>query len=173
MSNSLQSHGLHQASLSTINSQSVLKLMSLESVMLSNYLLLCHLVLLLPCIFPSIRIFSSESALRIMWSKYWSFSFSISSSNEYSELISFRMDWFDLLEVKGTLKILLQHHSSKPSILWSSGFFMVQLSHPYMNNGKYIYIYIYIHTYIYIYIYVYVYSFDNIDLCQQSEVSTF
>ena len=105
-------------------------------VMLSNYLLLCHPLFLLPSIFPSIRVFSSESALHIRWPKYWSFSFSISPSNEYSGLISFRIDWLDLLEVQGTLKRLLQHHSSKASILQCSAFFMVQLSHPYMTIGK-------------------------------------
>ena len=102
----------------------------------SNHLILCHPLLLLPSICPSIRVFSNESALRIRWPKYWSFSFSISPSNEYSGLISFRMDWFDFLAVQGTLKSLLQHHSSKASILWCSAFFMVQLSHPYMTNGK-------------------------------------
>ena len=102
----------------------------------SNHLTLCHPLLLLPSIFPSIRVFSSESALHIRWPKYWSFSFNISPSNEYSELISFRMDWLDLLQVQGTLKSLLQHHSSKASILWHSAFFIVQLSHPYMTTGK-------------------------------------
>ena len=123
-----------QASLSFTNSQNLLKLMSIESEMPSNHLILCHL--LLPSIFPSIRVFSNESALRIRWPKYWSFSFSISPSNEYSVLISFRMDWFDLLAVQGTLKNLLQHLSSKVSILWCSAFFMVQISHPYMTTGK-------------------------------------
>ena len=117
------------------NSQSFLKLMSIESVMPSNYLILCHPLLLL-LIFPSIRIFSNESVLHIRWPKYWSFSFSISPSNEYSGLISFRMDWLDLLAVQGTLKSLLQDHSSKASILWHSVFFIVQLSHPYMTTGK-------------------------------------
>ena len=107
-----------RASLSIINSWSLLKLMSIESVMPSNHLILCHSLLLLPSIFPSIGVFSSESALRIRWPQYWSFSFSISPSNEYSGLISFRMDWLDLLAVQGTLKSLLQHHSSKASILW-------------------------------------------------------
>ena len=107
----------HQASLSTTKSQSSLKLMSIESVMLSNHLIFCHPLLLLPSIFPSIRVFSNESALRIRWPKYWSFSFSISPSNEYSGLTSFRMDWFDLLAVPGTLKSLLQYHSSKASAL--------------------------------------------------------
>ena len=109
---------------------------SIESVMPSNHLILCCLLLCLPSIFPSIRVFSNESALRIRWPKYWSFSFSISPSNEYSGLISFRIDWFDLLEVQGTLKSLLQHHSSKASILRCSAFFIVQLSHPYMTTGK-------------------------------------
>ena len=120
-----------QASLSIANSQSLLKLMSIESVMPSSHLILFR-PLLLPSIFPSIRVFSNESVLRIRWPKYWSFSFSISPSNEYSGLISFRMDWLDLLAVQGTLKSLLQHHSSKPSILRCSAFFIVQLSHPYM-----------------------------------------
>ena len=102
----------------------------------SNHLILCHPLLLLPSIFPSTRVLSNESVLRIRWPKYWSFSFSISPSNEYSGLISFRMDWLDLLEVQRTLKSLLQHHSSKASILWHSAFFMVQLSHPYMTTGK-------------------------------------
>ena len=110
--------------------------MSIESVMLSDHLILCHPLLLLPSIFPSIRVFSNESALHIRWPKYWSFSFSISPSNEYSGLISFRIDCLDLLAVQGTLKSLLQHHSSKASILWCSAFFMVQLSHPYMTTGK-------------------------------------
>ena len=110
--------------------------MSTESVMPSNHLILCHPLLLLPSTFPSIRVFSNESALRIRWPKYWSFSFSISPSNEHPGLISFRMDWLDLLAVQGTLKSLLQHHSSKASILWHSAFFTVQLSHPYMTTGK-------------------------------------
>uniref|UniRef100_A0AC11ESE5 Uncharacterized protein n=1 Tax=Ovis aries TaxID=9940 RepID=A0AC11ESE5_SHEEP len=110
--------------------------MSIELVMPSNHLILCHPLLLLPSIFPSIRVFSSESVLRIRWPKYWSFSFSISPSNEYSGLISFRMDWLDLLAVQGTLKSVLQHHSSKASIFWHSAFFIVQLSHPYMTTGK-------------------------------------
>ena len=120
-----------QASLSITNSQSLPKLMSTESVMPFNQLMLYHPLLLLPSIFPSIRVFSNESALHIRWPKYWSFSFSISPSNEYSGLISFRMDQLDLLAVQGTLKSLLQHHSSKASILWCSAFFIVQLSHPY------------------------------------------
>ena len=126
----------HQASLSITNSQSLLKLMPIESVMPSNYLILCHPLLLPPSIFPSIRVFSNESALRIRWSKYWSFSFNISPSNERSGLISFRMDWLGLLAVQGTLKSLLQHHGSKASILQGSAFFIVQLSHPYMTTGK-------------------------------------
>ena len=125
-----------QASLSITNSQSLLKLMSIESVMPSNHLILCRLLLLPPSIFPSIRVFSNESALRFRWPKYWSFSFSISPSNEHPGLISFRMDWLDLLSIQGALKSLLQHHSSKASILWRSAFFMVQLSHLYMTTGK-------------------------------------
>ena len=125
-----------QASLTVTNSRSLLKLMSIESVMPSNHLILCRPLLLLPSVFPSIRVFSKESVLGIRWPKYWSFSFSISPSNEYSGLISFRMDWLDLLAVQGTLKSLLQHHSSKASILWCSAFFIVQLSHPYMTTGK-------------------------------------
>ena len=120
-----------QASLSIANSQSLLKFMSIESVVPSNHLILCHPLLLLPSIFRSIRVFSNESVLRIRWPKYWSFS--IRPSNEYSGLISFRIDWLDLLAVQGTLKSLLQHHSSKASILWRSAFFIVQLSHPYMK----------------------------------------
>ena len=116
-----------QASLSNTSSQSLLKLISMESVMPSNHLILCHLLLLLPSIFLSIRVFSNESALRIRWPKYWSFSFNFSPSNEHSGLISFRMDRLDLLAVQGTLKSLLQHHSSKASILWCSAFFIVQL----------------------------------------------
>ena len=125
-----------QASLSITNSRSWLKLMSIESVMPSNHLILCHPCLLPPSIFPSIRVFSNESVLRNRWPKYWSFSFSISPSSEYSGLISFRMDWLDLLAVQGTLKSILQHHSSKASILRCSAFFMVQLSQPYMTTGK-------------------------------------
>ena len=120
MSDSLQPHGL----------------VSIESVMPSNHLILCHPLLLLPSVFPSIRVFSNELALCIWWPKYWSFSFSISPSNEYSGLISFKIDWFDLLAVQGTLKNVLQHHNSKASILWLSAFFMVQLSHAYMTTGK-------------------------------------
>ena len=125
-----------QASLSITNSRSFLKLMSIESVMPSNHLILCRPLRLLPSIFPSIRIFSNESVLRIKWPKYWSFSFSISPSNEYAGLISFRMDWLDLLAVQGMLKHLLQHHSSKASALQCAAFFIVQLSHPYMTTGK-------------------------------------
>ena len=125
-----------QASLSITNSQSLLKLTPIESVMPSNHLILCCPLPLPPSIFPSIRVFSNESALHIRWPKYWSFSFSSSPSNEYSGLISLRMDWLDLLAVQGTLKSLLQHHSSKASILWHSAFFIVQLSHPYMTTGK-------------------------------------
>ena len=125
-----------QAALSITNSRSVLKLMSIVSVMPSNHLILCHSVLLPPSIFPSIRVFSNESILCITWPKYWSFSFSISPSNENSGLTSFRMDWMDLLAVQGTLKSPLQHHSSKASILQCSAFFIVQLSHPYMITGK-------------------------------------
>ena len=123
-----------QASLSITSSQGLLKLMSIESVIPSNHLILCHPLLLLPSILLSIRVFSNESVLRIRWPKYWSFS--ISPSNEYSGLISFRMDWLDLLAVQGTLKSLLQHHSLKASILQHSAFFIVQLSHPYVTTGK-------------------------------------
>ena len=133
--------------------QSLLKFLSIESVMPSNHLILCCR-LLLPSIFPSIRVFSNEMALHITWPNYWSFSFSISPSNEYSGLISFRMNWLDLLAVQGTLKSLLQHHSSKASILQLSDFFMIQISHPYMTTGKTI-------------------SFDYTDLCWQSNVSDF
>ena len=125
-----------QASLSITNSWSLPKLISIESVTSSYHLILCRPLLLLPLIFPSIRVFSNESALCIRWPKYWSFSFNISPSNEHPGLISFRMDWLDLLAIQGTLKSLLQHHSSKASILWHSAFFMVQLSHPYMTNGN-------------------------------------
>ena len=150
MSDSLRPYGLQhaKASLSITNSRSLLKLTSIQLVMPSNHLILCRPLLILPSIFPSIRVFSSESVLRIRWPKYWSFSFSIRRpkywsfsfsirpSNEYSGLISFRIDWFDLVAVQGTLKSLLQHHSSKTSVLWHSAFFMVQLSHPYMTTGK-------------------------------------
>ena len=125
-----------QASGSITNSQSLLKLMSIESVMPFSHLILCRPLLLLPQIPPSIRVFSNESTLPMRWPKYWSFSFNISPSNEYPGLNSFRMDWLDLLEVQGTLKSLLQHHSSKASILRHSAFFTVQLSHPYMTSGK-------------------------------------
>ena len=125
-----------QASLSITNSQSLLKLMSIESVMPSNCLNLCHPLLLLSSLFPSIRVFSNESILQIRWPKYWSFSFSINPSNEYSQLISFRIGWFDLFAVQGTLKSLLQYYSSKASILWHSVIFTIQLSHQYMTTGK-------------------------------------
>ena len=125
-----------QASLSITNSQSLLKLKSIELVMPSNHLILCCPLLLWPSIFPSIKVFSNESVLRIRWPKYWGFSFSINPSNEYSGLTSFRIDWLDLLAVQETLKSLLQHHSSKASILWRSAFFIVQLLHPYMTTGK-------------------------------------
>ena len=126
----------HQASLSITNSRSSLRLTSIQSVMPSSHLILCHPLLLLPSFFPSIRVYSNESTLRMRWPKYWSFSFIISPSNEYSGLISFRLDWLDLLAVQGTLKSLLQHYSSKASILQHSAFFMVQLSHPYIITGK-------------------------------------
>ena len=124
-----------QASLSTTNSQSSLKLTSIELVVPSSHLILCHPCLLLPPIPPRIRVFSSESALRMRWPKYWSFSLSISPSKEHPGLISFKMDWLNLLAVQGTLKSLLQHHSSKPLILWLSAFFTVQLPYPYMTTG--------------------------------------
>ena len=142
----------YQASLSFTISQSLRKLMPVELVMPSTHLILCHPLLLLSSVFPNIRVFSSESALRIGWQKYWSFN--ISPSNEYSGLISFRTDWFDLLAVQRTLKNPLQHHSSKASILHHSAFFMVQFSHPYMTTGKN-------------------HSFDYAELCQQSAVSAF
>ena len=126
----------HQASLSIANSRSWLKFGFTESVMPSNHLIFCRPLQIPPSICPSIRVFSNESVLRIRWPKYWSFSFSISPSSEHSGLISFRMDWLDLLAAQGTLKSLLQHHSSKASILWHSAFFIVQLSHPYMTTGK-------------------------------------
>ena len=154
MSNSLQPMDCkHQASLSIINSWSLLKLMSIKSVMPSNHLILCHILLLLPSIFPSIRVFSNESVLRIRWPKYWTFSFSISPSNEYSGLISFRMDWLDLLAVQGTLESLLQQHSLKASILWCSVLFIVQLTsiHDHWKN----------------------HSFDQTDFCWQSNDSAF
>ena len=138
---------------SITNSGSLLKLMSIKSVMPSNQLILCYPLLLLPLIFPSTRVFSNESVLGIRWPKYWSFSFSISPSNEYSGRISLRIDWLDLLAVQGTLKSLLQHHSSKTSILCLSAFFMVQISHPYVTTGKTIAL--------------------TMDLCCQSNVSAF
>ena len=124
-----------QASLSITNTWSLFKLLSIELVMPSNHFILCH-PLLPPSVFASIRVFSNESTLCMRWPKYWSFSFNISPSNAHPGLISFRMDWLDLLAAQGTLKSLLQHHSSKPSILWCSAFLIVQLSHPYMTNGK-------------------------------------
>ena len=136
---SLQPHGLQHARLpctSPTPRACSNSCPSIESVMLSNHLILCHPLLLLPSVFPSIRVFSNESVFHIRWPKYWSFSFSISPFNEYLGLIFFRIDWFDLLAVQGTLKGLLQYHSSKASILWHSTFFMVQLSHPYMTTGK-------------------------------------
>ena len=139
MSNSLQSHGLQHARPpcpSTTQLMSSLKLMSIESVMPSNHLIFYRPLLLLPSIFPSIRLFSNELALHIRWPNYWSFSFSNSHSNEYSGLISFRMDWLDLFDVEGTLKSLLQHHSSKTLVFWCSAFFIVQLSHPHTTTGK-------------------------------------
>ena len=144
----------HQASLSITNSRSLLKVMSIKSVIPSNRLILCHPLLLPPSIFPSIIVFSNESALHIRWPKYWSFSFSTSPSNAYSGLISFRMDWLDLLVVQGTLKSLLQHHSSKASILWHSAFFTLQLSHLSITTGRN-------------------HSLDYTDLCWQSNVSAF
>ena len=144
----------HQGSLSITNSQSLLKLMSIKLVMPSNHLILCRPILLLPSTFPSIRVFANASALHIWWPNYWSFSFSISHTSEYSGLNSFRTDWLDLLAVQGTLKSLLQHHNSKMSILQHTAFFMVQLSHPYMTNRKN-------------------HSFDYTDLCWKSNVSTF
>ena len=127
------------ASLSITNSQSLLKLMSIELVMPSSHLILCRPLLLLPSVFPSIRGYSNESSLCMRWPRYWSFSFSISPSNEHPGLMSFRMNWLDLLAVQGTLKSLLQHHSSKASIFWRSAFFIVQLSHQYMTTGKLIF----------------------------------
>ena len=125
-----------QVSLSIANSSSLLKLMSIESVMPSSHLILCRTLLLLPRVPPSIRVFSNESTLRIRWPKYWTFSFNISPSSEHPGLIFFRMDWLDLLSAQGTLKSLLQHHSSRPSIFWPSAFFTVQLSYPYTTTGK-------------------------------------
>ena len=135
VSDSLRTHG-RQTSPSITNSKSLVKLMYIKSVMPSNHLILCHPLLLLLSIFPSIRVFANESFLRIRWPKYWSFSFSISPSSEYPGLISFRIDWLDLLAVQGTLKSLLQNHSLKASILWRSAFFMVQLSYPYVTTRK-------------------------------------
>ena len=143
----------HQASLSITNSWSPPKPISIELVMPSNHLILCHPLLLLPSIFPSIKVFSNESALWIRWPKYWSFSFNISPSNEHPGLTSFRMDWLDLVAVRGTLKSFLQHHSSKASILLCSAFFIVQLSHPYLTTGKN--------------------SLDYTDFCWQNNVSAF
>ena len=137
ISDTLQCHGLqHQDSLSITISWSLLKLMSIESMMPSNHLILCHPLLLLPSTFTSSRVFSNELVLHIRWPKYWSFSFSISPSSENSGLVSFRIDFLDLFAVQGTLKSFLQHHSSKASILLCSDFFMVQISHPYMTTGK-------------------------------------
>ena len=127
---------VRQASLSFTISQSLLKLMSTESVMPSNHLILCRPLLLLPSIFPSIRVFSNQLVFQTRWPKYWIFSFSNSPSNEYSEIISFKIDWFNLLAVQGTLKSILQQHNTKASILWCSAFFRVQLLHPYMTTGK-------------------------------------
>ena len=126
----------HQASLSFTISQSLLKLMFIKSMVPSNHFILSHPLLFLPSIFPSIRVFSNESTLRMRWPKYWSFSFSINPSNEFSGLISFRINWFDLLVVQGTLRSFLQHRSLKASVLWCSVFLMVQISHPYMTTGK-------------------------------------
>ena len=138
MSDSFQPHGLQHARFPcpSPTSGGLLKLMSIKLVIPSNRLILCHPLLLLPSIFPIIRVFSSESVLHIRWPKYWSFSFSISLSDEYSGLVSCRIDWLDLLALQGTLKNLLQHHSSKASNLWHSAFFIVQLSHPSMTTGK-------------------------------------
>ena len=152
-----------QASLSITNFLSLLKLMSIESVMPSNHLILCCPLLLVPSIFPSIRVFTNESVLLIRCPKYWSFSFNISPSNEHPGLISFRMDWLDLLAVQGTLKSLLQHHSSKASIFRCSAFFTVQLSHPFLYSP----------TLTSIYNYCKYHSFDWMDICQQSNVSAF
>ena len=155
VSDSLQPQGLqHARPLSITNSRSSLKLMSIELVMPSSHLIRCRPLLLPPSIFPSIKVFSNESALHIRWPKYWSFSVSISPSNEYSGLISFRINWFDLLAVQGTVKSLFQHHSSKASVLWCSAFFMVKFSHLYKTTGK-------------------KHSLDQMDLCWQSNVSAF
>ena len=142
-----------QASLSITNSWSLLKLMSIKLKMPSNHLIVYHPLLFMPSIFPSIRVFANELAFCIRWPKYWSFSFSISPSNGYSGLISFRIDWFDLLAIQGALNSLVQHYSLKTSVLWCSAFFIVQLSHPYMTTGKN--------------------SFDQMDVCWQSNVSAF
>ena len=136
MSDSCDPQGLQHARLPITNSRSLLKLMSIKLVTPSKHLILCHPLLLLPSIFPSIRVSFNESVLHIKWPEYWSFTFSINPSNEYSGLISFKVDWLDLLAVQGTLKSLLQHHSSEASVLWHSAFFIVQLSHLYMTTGK-------------------------------------
>ena len=136
LSHSSWPHGKQHIVFPATISLRLLKLMSIESMMSSNHLILCHHLLLLPSVFSSIRVFYNESALCIRWPKCWSFSFNISPSNEYSGLISFRIDWLDLLAVQGTLKSLLQHHSSKASIIWCSAFFILQLSHRYMTTGK-------------------------------------
>ena len=136
LSDSLRLHGLQHTVFPATISPRLLKFKSIESVMSSNHLILCHPLLLLPSIFPSIRVFYNESALHIRWPKCWSFNFNISPSNEHPGLIYLRMDWLDLLAVQGTLKTLLQHHSSKASVLQHSAFFIVQLSHPYMTSGK-------------------------------------
>ena len=154
MSDSLRPHGLQHTRLPITSSWRLLKLMSIESVIPSNRLILCHPLLLLPSIFPSIRVFSNELVLCIRWPKYWSFSFSIIVSNEYSAFISFRIDWFDFLVVQGTLKNFIQNHNSKVSVLWHSAFFMVQLLHPYMTTGKTI-------------------ALTHMDLCRPSNVSAF
>ena len=155
MSNPLQPHGLHHTRFPYPSpTPRICSNMSIKLVMPSNYLIHCCSHPLLPSVFPSIRVFSKKSVLHIRWPKYWSFSFDISPSSEYSGLISFRMDWFDLLAVQGTLKSLLQHHSLKASIIWPSAFFMAQLSHPHMTTGEN-------------------HSFDYVDLCWQSNVSAF
>ena len=156
-----------QASLSITNSWSLLKLMSIKSVMPSNHLILCCPLLVRPSIFPSIRVFSNESALHLRWPKYWSFSFSISPSSEYSRLISFRIDGLDLLAVQRTLKSFLQHHSSKASIIWHSAFFMVHLSHLYMTTGKTTAL----TTLTSVHDHWKNHGFDHMDLCQQNDVS--
>ena len=129
-------HAAHQAFLSFTVSQSLLKFLSIDSVMLSNHLILCHPLLLLLSIFTSTKVFSSDLALPIRWPKHWSFSFSISPSSDYSGLMSFRIDWFDLHTVQGTLKSLLRHHNLKASVIWHSAFFIIQISHPYITTGK-------------------------------------